>query len=103
MTGPNIAPIGPPDGLEPRLPASAPQIPGPEDVRSFRDILEGFSGQVSELQREADQTVVKYNNQEATVDEVMVSFQKAKIAFDALTEIRNKLLDAFEELQRMRI
>lgn len=95
-----IRPVGP-EGLEPKTPKSAPRVTGPEGERSFRQILEESIDKVNELQHEADLTVVKFYNDEATVDEVMVSFQKAKIAFDALTQIRNKLQDAFEELQRM--
>lgn len=98
----NITPIRP-DGLEPKQPKKAPPLVGSEGERSFSAILQESVDKVNQLQQEADLSVVKFYNSEATYDEVMVSFRKAKIAFDALTEIRNKLLDAFEELQRMRI
>ena len=98
----NITPIRP-DGLEPQAPKKAPPMIAQEGERSFASILEQSLGAVNQLQQEADLSVVKFHNDQATLDEVMVSFQKAKIAFDALTQIRNKLLDAFEELQRMRI
>jgi flagellar hook-basal body complex protein FliE len=98
----NITPIRP-DGLEPKAPKKAPPAAAPEGERSFASILEQSIDAVNQLQQEADLSVVKFNKDQATLDEVMVSFQKAKIAFDALTQIRNKLLDAFEELQRMRI
>ena len=103
MTGPEITPIGPPEGLEPRKPLKIPSFQGPEGERSFKQILEDSLNKVNQLQQDADETVMKYKNNEATPEELYISFQKAKIAFDALTEIRNKLLDAFEELQRMRI
>ena len=103
MNIPNLTPVGPPDGLEPRKPFASPPIVGPEGERSFSRILQESIDKVNELQKDADLSVVKYSRGEATTDEVAVAFQKAKLAFDALTEIRNKLLDAFEELQRMRI
>jgi flagellar hook-basal body complex protein FliE len=33
----------------------------------------------------------------------MVAFKKSQIAFESLMQIRNKLVDAFDEIQRMRI
>jgi flagellar hook-basal body complex protein FliE len=33
--------------------------------------------------------------------EVMISSEEAGIAFDLMMEIRNKLLDAYQEIQRM--
>ena len=98
----HVGPVGPegPGLQQPKKPA--PFI-APSGERPFSNILKESVDQVNQLQQEADLSVIKYHRGEATADEVMVSFQKAKIAFDVLTQIRNKLLDAFEELQRMRI
>ena len=45
----------------------------------------------------------KYTKGLASQDQVTVAFKKAQIAFEAMLQIRNKLVDAFEEIQRMRI
>ncbi|SVD59300.1 uncharacterized protein METZ01_LOCUS412154 [marine metagenome] len=55
------------------------------------------------MQADADLTLEKLFKNEASSEEVMISFKKAQLAFEAMMQIRNKLVDAFEEIQRMRI
>ena len=74
-----------------------------EGGRSFKDILSDSIDQVNQLQKDADLSLEKLNRGEGNQEEVMIAFKKAQIAFEALMQIRNKIVDAFEELQRMRI
>jgi flagellar hook-basal body complex protein FliE len=97
----HIGPIGPAG-----RPVGPGQPAGPgraEGERSFKEILQDSIGSVNRLQQEADQVLEKFTKGEATQDQVMVAFKKSQIAFEALLQIRNKLVDAFEEIQRMRI
>ena len=94
----NVSPITP--GHRP----TKPQKPLPsEGERSFKDILEESLNSVNKLQADADLTLEKMFKNEASTEEVMISFKKAQLAFEAMMQIRNKLVDAFEEIQRMRI
>jgi flagellar hook-basal body complex protein FliE len=94
-------------GLGPLRGAVGPGLaakPAPvEGERSFKEILQDSIQSVNQLQKEADQVLEKYSKGEASQDQVMVAFKKAQIAFEAMLQIRNKLVDAFEEIQRMRI
>ncbi len=97
----NVGPLGP---------AGRPAGPGPagrpepaEGERSFKEILKDSIESVNRLQQEADQVLANYTKGEATEDQVMIAFKKSQIAFEALMQIRNKLVSAFEEIQRMRI
>ena len=74
-----------------------------EGERSFKEILQDSIESVNRLQSEADRVLEKYTRGEATEDQLMISFKKSQIAFEALLQIRNKLVSAFEEIQRMRI
>ena len=95
------SPIGPIKGPSGPGPAARP---GPaEGERSFKAILQDSIDSVNNLQLEADLMLEKYTRGEATQDQLMISFRKSQIAFEALMQIRNKLVDAFEEIQRMRI
>ena len=87
----------------PVAPALAPKAAPAEGERSFKEILQESIQSVSDLQKEADQVLEKYTKGEASQDQVMVAFKKSQIAFEAMMQIRNKLVDAFEEIQRMRI
>lgn len=75
---------------------------GPErDFRQF--LLEGLE-KVNQLQNEADLGVQKLLTGRAdNVAEVFSASRKAGIAFDLLMEIRNKMLDAFNEVKQMRV
>ncbi len=88
-------------------PATAAPVPGPEAAaggKNFRDILLDSLNEVNRLQAEADQGVQRLVTGEThNVAEVLAAVNKAGIAFDLLMEIRNKLTDAYREIQQMRI
>lgn len=70
----------------------------------FKSVLMNSLGEVNRLQTEADQGVQRLITGETdNVAEVMAAVNKAGIAFDLLMEIRNKLNDAYQEIQQMRV
>jgi len=72
-----------------------------KDFRAF--LLESLD-KVNQLQNEADEGVQKLLTGETdNVAEVFSTSRKAGVAFDLLMEIRNKLLDAYSEIQQMRV
>lgn len=75
----------------------------PEGAGSFKKVLTDAIDNVNRLQQDADLSFEKLQRGEAGATEVMIAFRKAQIAFEALMQIRNKVVDAFEEIQRMRI
>jgi len=98
------------DGIGPLGPAWGPSgaaAPGGagrvEGERSFREILRDSIARVDRLQGEADRVLERYVRGEATEEQILIAFKKAQIAFEVLLQIRNKLVAAFEEIQRMRI
>ena len=82
---------------------AAPKTAPSEGERSFKEILQDSLSSVNQLQKDADLVLEKYTKGQATQDQVTVAFKKAQIAFEAMLQIRNKLVDAFEEIQRMRL
>jgi flagellar hook-basal body complex protein FliE len=93
-------PAGP---IGPLGPLKTGKTEGVEGGPAFSDILKDSIENVNRLQKEADVMLEKYTKGEASQDQVMVAFKKSQIAFEALLQIRNKLVEAFEEVQRMRI
>lgn len=95
-----------PLGVSPIQPGSvggAGKTDPAEGDRSFKQILEDAISHVSELQQDADLTLEKLYKGEAPVEQAMVAYKKAQVAFETLMQIRNKLMAAFEDIQRMRI
>lgn len=102
-----VSPIQFPGGV-PQLGSGQPVSPtGPAEAaksKDFREILLDSLDEVNRLQHEADQGVQRLLTGETeNVAEVLAAVNKADIAFDLLMEIRNKLTEAYREIQQMRI
>jgi len=70
----------------------------------FDDILKDFIHDVNDLQSVANESIEKLAAGEITdVHEVMVAVEKAGVAFDLMMEIRNKMLEAYQEIMRMQV
>ena len=70
----------------------------------FKNLLMKSINEVNRMQNEAEQATTdlvtgKADNQA----EVFNAIKKADIAFQALMQIRNKLMDAYEEIKQMRV
>ncbi len=88
-------------GQQNQAPGATTQPAGEKDFRSF--LIESLE-KVNQLQTEADQGVQKLLTGETdNVAEVFSASKKAGVAFDLLMEIRNKLVDAYNEVQQMRV
>ena len=103
-----VDPIGPLKGLEPLSGASAQPAgagtPGATDGPRFEDVLRESIQDVNKLQSAADQALEDLSvNKVESVAEVMTAVEKADIAFRTLMQVRNKLVDAYQELLRIRV
>lgn len=71
----------------------------------FSRLLSESINQVNELQREAGEMKTAFELGDSNIDipEVMVAIQKASLSFEAITEVRNKLLSAYQEVMNMQV
>ena len=78
---------------------------GAEDAtKSFQETLDGFVSNVNDLQTSANAAIDKMaSGQAADVHEVMIAVEKAKVSFDLLLQVRNKMLDAYKQIMQMQI
>ena len=71
---------------------------------SFKDVLMKNLNEVNQMQQDADTTLENYvTGKTHNVGEVITASQKASMAFSMLTQIRNKLQDAYDEVKNLRI
>ena len=95
-----------PSTTTPLTPALAPAKPvgaGP-DAGGFADQLRQQLDQVARLQQEAEQGMTSVlTGQSDNLTEVLASARKAEVAFNLLMEMRNKLVDAYNELKQLRV
>ena len=73
------------------------------DSADFKSTLQHYLKQVNDMQGEADESIQKMAaGQISDVHQVMNTVQQANVAFNMMMEIRNKVVDAYQELMRMR-
>ena len=91
------------------LAAQAKSGPGSEVKESqgtdFSTLLKQSVDGVNESQRSAREmaTAFEAGTGEASLAEVMISMQKASISFQAVTQVRNKLVSAYQEIMSMQV
>ena len=83
---------------------SRKSIMGGPGHTSFKDVLAGAIGEVQRLQNDADTTIRKLVSGEITdVTQAMVAVEKADVGFQTMMAVRNKMLQAYEEVMRMQV
>ncbi|GIW90569.1 MAG: flagellar hook-basal body complex protein FliE [Pirellulaceae bacterium] len=71
---------------------------------SFRDLLLESLEHVNAMQKDAEQAIEQLaSGQEVDVAQVITSIQKADLTFRLMLQIRNKLMQAYQELNQIRI
>jgi len=74
------------------------------DGVSFKDVLMKNLNEVNKLQQDADKSLEDFvTGKNQNMSEVISASQKASMAFSMLTQIRNKLQDAYDEVKNLRI
>ena len=77
---------------------------GLSDGPSFAELLKSSIQEVNSLQKAADAAISDLaQGKSESVTEVLTAVEKADLAFRALMQIRNKLVAAYEEINRLRI
>ncbi|MGB9668653.1 MAG: flagellar hook-basal body complex protein FliE, partial [Thermosulfidibacteraceae bacterium] len=74
------------------------------ESRNFYEILKQAIGEVNELQKEAKKVLEDFaTGREENIEKVVTTLQKADIALRMLTEVRNKAIEAYQEIMRMQV
>ena len=83
-------------------PKSAVQVPE-AGASSFSDMLGNAIHKVSETQQASSQLSTAFEIGKSGVDltDVMIASQKASVSFQALTQVRNKLVQAYQDIMQM--
>lgn len=71
---------------------------------SFEDLLETSMKKVNDLQQDSDKMVNRLATGDVDdISEVVLSAQRAEFALRLITEVRNKLVDAYQVLGRISV
>jgi len=88
-----------------RVPAPRAAFPGnAASGVNFQDVLLKSLEQVNELDRQSQSLIAgALTGEEHTQAEIFTAVKKADLAFRTMLQIRNKLLDAYNELKDLRM
>ena len=71
---------------------------------SFSNVLGGFIQEVSDKQAAAGNAVTGLlGGKNVSLHQTMISIEEASISFQLMVEVRNRLLDSYQELMRMQV
>lgn len=75
----------------------------PGSSASFSDIFQSAVSDVDSLQSGADQQVANllHGTGDADIGSTMVSVEKADVAFQLMMQVRNKVVSAYQEMEKM--
>lgn len=75
-----------------------------ETTTKFSDILKNALDDANKSKQESDQLTEDYVlGKNDNLHEVMIASQKAEVSIMFVTEVRNRLMDAYQEFMRMQI
>ena len=80
-------------------PGAAPAVSG----GSFADALGKALSQTDELQLTADRQAGAVANGTGNLHETAIALEKADVALRMATKVRNKLVEAYQEVMRMQV
>lgn len=91
------SPGSPPDG-------GLSGVAAPKSDARFGDVLTDMIRRTDESQKVSSQTTgALLSGQNVPVHQVMVASEEASVSFQLMLEVRNRLLDGYQELMRMQV
>ena len=81
-----------------------PQAPGASEGPSFKQTLLENIERVNEMQNDAERAIEDLTaGRRDDLANVLIAKQKADVAFRMLLQVRNQLVDAYDEIKQLRV
>jgi len=78
-------------------------VSGKTAIDSFEKVLSDAFSKVNDTQKEADEAMEKFAAGEIDIHDVMIQVEKANVALQLTLQVRNKVVEAYQEITRMQI
>jgi len=92
--------IGPIEGPAPLPRTTGPARPG----KSFGETLSESIAQVNELQKAAETAAQDLAvGKSKDIAQTLIAIEKASISFQLMMQVRNRMLEAYQEVMRMQV
>jgi flagellar hook-basal body complex protein FliE len=75
-----------------------------ENENSFGKVLTNKIEEINKLKLDADDAIAKVEfSGSGSIHEAIIAMEKASISFKTMLEVRNKMLEAYQEVMRMQV
>jgi flagellar hook-basal body complex protein FliE len=97
------------DAFPVRLPGevaapAAPAAPAAKAGGSFATVLEDSLTEVNRLQQKADASITELaTGGKAGLHETMIAMEQASVSFKLMMQVRNKIVEAYQEVMRIQV
>lgn len=101
MTINDVLPVRGPADLE-KAGAAAKPTQGAEG--GFANVLKDSISEVNRLQQKADASISALaTTGEASLHETMIAMEEASVSFKLMMQVRNKIVEAYQEVMRIQV
>lgn len=78
-------------------------VQGDNTVPDFQSMFKNAIDSVNENQKVAADLATRFEKGDSSIDlpEVMIALQKSSVSFQAMTQVRNKLVEAYKDVMNM--
>lgn len=71
---------------------------------SFGEVLSNKIEEINKLKLDADDAIAKVEfSDSGSIHEAIIAMEKASISFKTMLQVRNKMLEAYQEVMRMQV
>lgn len=92
------------DLLPPSLHTPKSTVEVQNEAKPFSSVLKDAIADINKLQVNADETIAKVQlGNTASIHEAVIALEKADISFRAMMQVRNKIMDAYQEIMRIQV
>ena len=85
-------------------PSVAAEVSGTNNSKTFADTLKEAIDGVNQLQKTADRAAQDLaTGRTDNVADVMIAAEKADVALKVMIQVRNKIIDAYQEIMKMQV
>lgn len=75
-----------------------------ESSTTFSEVLSDAIGKVNELELNANKNIeALIKGEDISMHEVMLSMQESQLSLQALIEVRNKVVEAYQEISKLQL
>ena len=85
------------------LPSPAAPKSQPAGGASFGKLLSEAIQQVNDVEKTSQGELQKYLGNESDLHSVMIALEKADLSFQLMMQVRNKIVEAYQEILRMQV